>query len=152
MSNARAGGRPTPEAMAGGVCELLADVAFCRAHAVRPAKFAEHASTAADFFFQVQRFEEAEATLIEAIQARVACMLGACWRVFRSNPEDMFQCWWDVCGVPRGCTAACRSCALGAAATRQASSTMRTQLCIRLPKFSCLVSCALRRSWHEAAC
>lgn len=51
-----------------GVDELLADVEFCRTHQCRPARFAEHACTAADFFYQVNAFEEAEQTLGAAIQ------------------------------------------------------------------------------------
>jgi hypothetical protein len=60
------------------VDELLADVEFCRTHQCRPARFAEHACTAADFFYQVNAFEEAEQTLGAAIQVcrRVEAALG----------------------------------------------------------------------------
>jgi hypothetical protein len=51
-----------------GLDLLLSDVEFCRTHQCRPSQFAEHASTAADFFYQVEAFEEAEKTLDAAIQ------------------------------------------------------------------------------------
>ena len=56
--------------MLSGVKELLDDVEFCRTHQCRPAKVAEHASTAADFFYQTNRFDEAEKTLAVAIQVK----------------------------------------------------------------------------------
>lgn len=55
-----------------GVKDMLENVKFCQEHEIRPARFAEHASTASDFFFQVNAFREAEETLDGAIQVRAA--------------------------------------------------------------------------------
>jgi hypothetical protein len=84
--------------MKAGVAELLADIEFCRTHQCRPSKFAEHASTAADFFYKTQSFDEAEKTLDAAIQVRsgpsLLCLVGAgrvggiCWACFRSGSQQ----------------------------------------------------------------
>ena len=55
--------------LAAGITDLMDDLKFCREKTVRPAKFAEHVSTAADFFYQVSAFEQAEEVLPSAIQA-----------------------------------------------------------------------------------
>ena len=64
-----------------GVKQLQSDVLYCATHNCRPAKYAEHASTAADFFFQVSAFEEAEHMLDGAIQVP----FGSCSLISRSR-------------------------------------------------------------------
>lgn len=53
-----------------GLKELKADVDFCTSSQCRPLKVAEHASTAADFFFQLQSFDAAEEMLDIGVQVR----------------------------------------------------------------------------------
>ena len=53
-----------------GLKELKADVNFCISSLCRPLKVAEHASTAADFFFQLQSFDAAEEMLDIGVQVR----------------------------------------------------------------------------------
>lgn len=65
------GGRVTPaELREKGLKELQADVNFCISSQCRPLKVAEHASTAADFFFQLQSFDAAEEMLDIGVQVR----------------------------------------------------------------------------------
>lgn len=71
--------------VAEGVQALLEDIEWVRQHQCRPAKFAEHASTAADFCYQTQQYEAAEQTLLPAIQV---------WVLFRTNTRsvDIYMC------------------------------------------------------------
>jgi hypothetical protein len=70
-----------------GLAELIADVEFCRTHQCRPAKFAEHASTASDFFYQVREFAAAEEILDGAIQVLpLACSSSSHSALFPNGP------------------------------------------------------------------
>eukprot|EP00892_Ulva_mutabilis_P011017 jgi/Ulvmu1/8288/UM041_0100.1 len=64
------GGRATAaELQEKGLKELKHDVHSCMSGQCRPLKVAEHASTAADFFFQLQLFDAAEEMLDIGVQA-----------------------------------------------------------------------------------
>lgn len=84
------GGRATPaELQDKGLKELKQDVAFCMSHQCRPLKVAEHASTAADFFFQLQSFDAAEEMLdvgVQVIRLPVTNLLGHCFSSLLTDP------------------------------------------------------------------